>query len=60
MALTFGITTSRDMLAGTIDVQLHPPCAAPEPATLAFGLYPAWRGQGLAQTRHLPSSAASN
>ncbi|MDQ3765718.1 MAG: GNAT family N-acetyltransferase [Actinomycetota bacterium] len=46
---TFGIhPASRDTLAGTIDVQLHHPYATPEQANLAFGLYPAWRGRGLA------------
>lgn len=46
---TFGIrATNREALAGTIDVQLQRPYAAPGQANLAFGLYPAWRGQGLA------------
>lgn len=46
---TFGIrTTNQDVLVGTIDVQLHRPYAAPGQTNLAFGLYPAWRGQGLA------------
>ncbi|HZA16635.1 MAG TPA: GNAT family N-acetyltransferase [Pseudonocardiaceae bacterium] len=32
----------------TIDVQLRQPYATQEQANLAFGLYPAWRGRGLA------------
>jgi RimJ/RimL family protein N-acetyltransferase len=40
--LTFGIRTD-GVLAGTTDVNLAPP-----EAKLAYGLYPAWRGRGLA------------
>lgn len=46
---SFGIRRlSGEVLIGTIDVQLRPPYAIETQANLAFGLYPAWRGQGLA------------
>lgn len=46
---TFGIrATSGNALAGTLDVQLDRPYAVQGQANLAFGLYPAWRGRGLA------------
>ncbi|MEI5101164.1 GNAT family protein [Streptomyces sp. PmtG] len=35
-------------LAGTIDVRLAMPGLAPGEANIAYGLYPAWRGRGLA------------
>jgi RimJ/RimL family protein N-acetyltransferase len=45
----FGIrNTATDILVGTIDIQLDQPYAADNQANLAFGLYPRWRGQGLA------------
>lgn len=37
-----------DVLVGTIDIQLQQPYATENQANLAFGLYPAWRGQGVA------------
>lgn len=47
---TFGIhTIVGDVLAGTLDVQLHQPYALQTQANLAFGLYRPWRGQGLAK-----------
>ncbi len=45
----FGIRAAPgDVLAGTVDVQLHQPYAGEDQANLAFGLYPVWRGRGLA------------
>jgi len=45
----FGIrSTTDDVLNGTIDIQLAQPYATEAQANLAFGLYPAWRGAGLA------------
>lgn len=45
----FGIrTVGEDALAGTIEVQLDKAFLAPDQANLAYGLYPKWRGQGLA------------
>jgi RimJ/RimL family protein N-acetyltransferase len=45
----FGIrTAATDILVGTIDIQLHQPYAADNQANLAFGLYPPWRGRGIA------------
>lgn len=45
----FGIRAAPgDVLAGTLDVQLHQPYASEDQANLAFGLYPVWRGRGLA------------
>lgn len=35
-------------LAGTMDVQVAQPYLAPGQTNLAYGLYPHWRGQGLA------------
>lgn len=46
---TFAIRSSAcDSLAGTIDVQLGQPAYRPGQANLAYGLYPKWRGRGLA------------
>jgi RimJ/RimL family protein N-acetyltransferase len=45
--LTFGIRTA-DGLAGTIDVDLGLPGLQHGEANLAYGLYPAFRGRGLA------------
>lgn len=45
----FGIRAAPDdVLAGTLDVQMHQPYAREGQANLAFGLYPVWRGRGLA------------
>lgn len=45
----FGIRTlAEDTLAGTIEVQLDKAFLTPDQANLAYGLYPKWRGQGLA------------
>ncbi len=35
-------------LVGTIDVQLHQPFLSKRQANLAYGIYPAWRRQGIA------------
>ncbi|MBA3488084.1 MAG: GNAT family N-acetyltransferase [Longispora sp.] len=37
-----------DVLVGTIDVQLRQPYLGERQANVAYGLYPAWRGRGLA------------
>ncbi|MEV0349902.1 GNAT family N-acetyltransferase [Nonomuraea sp. NPDC050680] len=44
---TFGVRTE-GILAGTIDVQFDQPYLVPGQVNLAYGLYPAWRGRGLA------------
>ncbi|WP_225987499.1 GNAT family N-acetyltransferase [Streptomyces spectabilis] len=45
----FGVRAGDGLtLAGTIDVRLTVPGLAPGAANIAYGLYPAWRGQGLA------------
>ncbi|WP_433518698.1 GNAT family N-acetyltransferase [Nonomuraea sp. CA-143628] len=44
---TFGIRTE-GALAGTIDVRFDQPYLAPGQVNLAYGLYPAWRGRGIA------------
>lgn len=43
----FGIRVDA-VLTGTMDVQTGQPYLAPAQANLAYGLYPAWRGRGLA------------
>ncbi|MEV6158599.1 GNAT family protein [Nonomuraea sp. NPDC052129] len=43
----FGVRTE-GVLAGTIDVQFDQPYLAPGQVNLAYGLYPAWRGRGIA------------
>jgi RimJ/RimL family protein N-acetyltransferase len=45
--LAFGIRVE-DVLAGTIDVDFALPSLRPRDANLAYGLYPAWRGRGVA------------
>jgi RimJ/RimL family protein N-acetyltransferase len=45
--LAFGIR-DEGVLAGTVDVNLPPPGVQPREANLAYGLYPAFRGRGLA------------
>lgn len=46
---TFAIRSMPDdALAGTIDVQLDRAAFRPDQANLAYGLYPGWRGSGLA------------
>jgi RimJ/RimL family protein N-acetyltransferase len=45
--LAFGIR-AEGVLAGTIDVDLALPSLRQGEANLAYGLYPAWRGRGLA------------
>jgi RimJ/RimL family protein N-acetyltransferase len=45
--LAFGIRAD-GVLVGTIDVDLALPSLLPREANLAYGLYPAWRGRGLA------------
>jgi RimJ/RimL family protein N-acetyltransferase len=45
--LAFGIRGG-DVLAGTIDVDFALPDLQPREANLAYGLYPAFRGRGLA------------
>ncbi|ALE07736.1 hypothetical protein AL755_10520 [Arthrobacter sp. ERGS1:01] len=46
---TFAIRSMpEDVLAGTIDVQLDQAAFRLDQANLAYGLYPAWRGRGLA------------
>lgn len=46
---SFGIRlVAGDALVGTIDVQLHQPYLGERQANLAYGLYPAGRGRGLA------------
>lgn len=46
---SFGIrTVADDALVGTIDVQLDQSFLAAGQANLAYGLYPLWRGHGLA------------
>jgi RimJ/RimL family protein N-acetyltransferase len=48
-SFTFGIRSAAgDVLTGTIDIQLAQPYATEAQANLAFGLYPPWRGAGLA------------
>ncbi|SDE31445.1 GNAT family N-acetyltransferase [Glycomyces harbinensis] len=45
----FGIRTGAMLtLAGTVDVQVGMPYLAPGQVNLAYGLYPQWRGRGLA------------
>jgi RimJ/RimL family protein N-acetyltransferase len=45
----FGVRlVADDTLVGTIDVQLHQPYLGERQANLAYGIYPAWRKQGLA------------
>ncbi|MBA3489853.1 MAG: GNAT family N-acetyltransferase, partial [Longispora sp.] len=45
----FGIRLAPDdTLVGTIDVQLHQPFLSERQANLAYGIYPAWRRQGIA------------
>jgi RimJ/RimL family protein N-acetyltransferase len=43
----FGIRVGPE-LAGTMDVQVGQPYLAPGQTNLAYGLYPRWRGRGLA------------
>lgn len=46
---TFGIRTLREnALVGTIEVQLDKEFLAAGQANIAYGLYPKWRGKGLA------------
>jgi RimJ/RimL family protein N-acetyltransferase len=45
----FGIRVGEDrVLAGTVDVQIGQYYLKPGQANLAYGLYPQWRGKGLA------------
>lgn len=45
----FGIRLGPDRtLTGTVDVQVGLSCLAPGQTNLAYGLYPGWRGRGLA------------
>ncbi|MEV4253419.1 GNAT family N-acetyltransferase [Spirillospora sp. NPDC049652] len=45
----FGIRVSTDeVLAGTIDLRLAGEGLAPGQVNIAYGLYPSWRGRGLA------------
>ncbi|MFF2327462.1 MULTISPECIES: GNAT family N-acetyltransferase [unclassified Streptomyces] len=45
----FGIRVgAQRTLAGTIDLRAEMPGLAPGQANVAYGLYPAWRGRGLA------------
>jgi RimJ/RimL family protein N-acetyltransferase len=47
--LSFGIRVDQGrLLAGTLDIDLALPSLLPREANLAYGLYPAWRGRGLA------------
>lgn len=39
---------AKDILAGTIDVQLHQDAYGRDQANSAYGLYPTWRGHGFA------------
>ncbi|MFE6867367.1 GNAT family N-acetyltransferase [Kitasatospora sp. NPDC057692] len=48
-ARVFGIRTGPEpVLAGTIDLRFAMPCLGPGQVNIAYGLYPAWRGRGLA------------
>ncbi|MFF6888011.1 GNAT family N-acetyltransferase [Streptomyces sp. NPDC012421] len=45
----FGVRVgSQAALAGTIDLRFEMPGLAPGQVNIAYGVYPAWRGQGLA------------
>ena len=44
---TFGVRT-QGVLAGTIDVQFDQPYLGARQVNLAYGLYPPWRGRGIA------------
>ncbi|WNI20524.1 GNAT family N-acetyltransferase [Streptomyces sp. ITFR-16] len=45
----FGIRTGADeVLAGTVDLRFEGDGLAPGQVNVAYGLYPAWRGRGLA------------
>ncbi|WP_245685233.1 GNAT family N-acetyltransferase [Streptomyces yerevanensis] len=45
----FGVRTGTPpSLAGTIDLRFQAPDLAPGQVNIAYGLYPSWRGQGLA------------
>jgi RimJ/RimL family protein N-acetyltransferase len=47
--LAFGIRTGDPLaLAGTIDLRPDQPSLAPGQVNIAYGLYPQWRGRGLA------------
>ncbi|MCX4684142.1 GNAT family N-acetyltransferase [Kitasatospora purpeofusca] len=48
-ARVFGIRTGPEpVLAGTIDLRFAMPRLGPGQVNIAYGLYPAWRGRGLA------------
>ncbi|MFJ8435766.1 GNAT family N-acetyltransferase [Kitasatospora sp. NPDC094019] len=48
-ARVFGIRTgSAPVLVGTIDLRFAMPCLGRGQVNIAYGLYPAWRGRGLA------------
>ncbi|MFE1322845.1 GNAT family N-acetyltransferase [Kitasatospora phosalacinea] len=45
----FGIRVGTDeVLAGTIDLRFSGECLRPGQVNIAYGLYPSWRGRGLA------------
>ncbi|WP_157245600.1 GNAT family N-acetyltransferase [Nonomuraea typhae] len=62
----FGVRAgARETLAGTMEVHFHQPYLAPGQVNLAYGLYPAWRGRGIATRavtlacRHARSAGAA-